>query len=101
MGEAKKDGKQDGKKPWENGGKKWPPRTTPSNAPKAVPMLRYGQSNFHVFKEALSTECLTKFGNLGKLVEMGTYYVPRMPKAEDFAEMGTKEVVSLYCLWTR
>ena len=96
MGESKRDGKQGAKKPWEDGGKKtWPPRSTQSNAPKAVPMLRYGQPNFHVFKEALSMECLTKYGNLGKLVEMGMCYVPRMTKAEDFVEMGTKEVASL------
>ena len=58
-------------------------------------MLRYGQPNFHEFKEALSTECLTKYGNLGKLVEKGSYYVARMPKADDFVEMGPKEVASL------
>ena len=96
MGEAKKEGKQDARKPWKNGGKKtWPPRTTPSNAPKGVLTLRFWQPNFHVYTEALSMECLTKFGNLGKLVEMGTYYVRWKSKAEDVAEMGPKEVISI------
>ena len=40
-------------------------------------------------------ECLTKSGNLGKLVDKGSYYVARMPKADDFVDMGPKEVASL------
>ena len=52
--------------------------------PKGVPMLRYRQSNFHVFKDALSTECHTKYGSLGKLIEMGRYYKEKMPGREDY-----------------
>ena len=79
------DGKQGAKKPWEDRGKKtWIPRTTPKDTLKGEPMLRYGQSNFHVFKDALSTECLTKYGNLGKLIEMRQYYKEKMPGKGDY-----------------
>ena len=98
MGESKSGGKQVAKKPQDGGGKSWPPRTTPSSVPKGVPMLRYGQPNFHIFKEALSTECLTKYGNLGKLVELGSYYVARMPEADDFKDMGPQVVTNLLYL---
>jgi hypothetical protein len=75
MSDAKHDGKQGAKKPWEDGGKKtWTPRTTPSNAPKGVPMLRCRQSNL----------CPTKYGNLGKLIKMGQYYKDMMPVKGDY-----------------
>ena len=74
-------GKEEAKKPWEDGGKKtWMPRMTP----KRVPMLRYGQTNFHVFKDALSTECLAKYGNLVKLIELCKYYQEKMPVRDDY-----------------
>jgi hypothetical protein len=64
-------GKDETRKPWEAGGKKtWTLRATP----KGVPMLRYRQTNFNVFKDALSTECLMKYCNLGKLIELGQYH---------------------------
>ena len=37
-------------------------------------MLKYGHGNFHVFKEVLSTECLMKYGNVWKLIELGKCY---------------------------
>ena len=39
-----------------------------------VPKLKYGSGNFHVFKEALSTECLVKYGNMGRLIELEKYH---------------------------
>ena len=56
MGDAKRDWKQGAKKPCEDGGKKtWTPRMMPKDTPNGVPILSYGQSNFHVFKDALIT----------------------------------------------
>ena len=51
-------------------------------------MLKYGHGNFHVFKEALSTECLMKYGNVGKLIELGKYYERAKPDKKD-AEFNT------------
>ena len=51
----------------------WNP-SKPKDEKKRVLMLKYGQGNFHVFMEELSTECLTKYGNVGKLIELGKYY---------------------------
>ena len=41
--------------------------------------VKYGHGDFHVFKEALSTECLTKYGNMGKLIELGKCYERSKP----------------------
>ena len=76
--------KQGAKKPWENGGRKsWNP-SKPKDEKRRVPMLKYGQGNFHVFMEELSTECLTKYGNVGKLIELGKYYEAVQPTRVDF-----------------
>ena len=34
--------------------------------------------------EELSTECLTKYGNVGKLIELGNYYEAVQPTRADF-----------------
>ena len=79
--------KQVAKKPWENGWKKqWNPK--PKDEKKGVPTLKYGHGDFHVFKEALSTECLTKYGNMGTLIELGKYYEKAKPDKRD-AEFNT------------
>ena len=39
----------------------------------------------HLFREALSMECLIKYGELGMLIEKGTYYVLDQPKRFEFA----------------
>ena len=39
-----------------------------------IPKLKYGSGNFHVFKEALSTEYLVMFGNMGRLIELEKYH---------------------------
>jgi hypothetical protein len=51
-----------------------------------VPILKYGQStnNFIKFKEALSTATLIEFGNVGKLIQLGTYYEIAMPDEADY-----------------
>ena len=37
-----------------------------------------------MFMEELSTECLTKYGNVGKLIELGKYYEAVQPTRADF-----------------
>ena len=49
-----------------------------------VPTLRYGQGNFHVFKEALSAECILKYGDAGKLIKLGTHFEEKRPEVNDF-----------------
>ena len=71
------------KKPWENGKKQWSLGQS-QDGKKPVPTLRFGGNNFHVFKEALSTECLTRYGDLGMLIEKGTYNVLDQPKRSEF-----------------
>jgi hypothetical protein len=53
-------------------------RKSEDNAKKdGIPMLRYGKgNNYHKFKQALSEVALKEFGNLGKLINLGRYYVP-------------------------
>jgi hypothetical protein len=47
-----------------------------------IPILRYGKgNNFHKFKHALSEVALKEFGNLGKLINLGKYYVPQINQA--------------------
>ena len=47
-----------------------------------IPVLRYGKgNNFHKFKHALSEVALKEFGNLGKLINLGKYYVPQINQA--------------------
>jgi hypothetical protein len=67
----KEDGeKKQGYRPY---GKK-PDDTTKKDG---IPMLHYGKgNNFHKFKHALSEAALKDFGNLGKLINLGKYYVP-------------------------
>ena len=50
------------------------PNKPKDNKQNGVLKLKYGHGDFHLFKEALSTECLTKYGNVGKLIELGKYY---------------------------
>jgi hypothetical protein len=47
-----------------------------------IPMLKFGKgNNFHKFKHALSEVALKEFGNLGKLINLGKYYVPQINQA--------------------
>ena len=63
--------KQGAKKPLENGGKKSSDPSKPKDEKRRVPMLKYRQFNFHVYMEEPSTVCLTKYGKLSKLIELG------------------------------
>jgi hypothetical protein len=54
----------------------------------AVPILKYGKgNNFHKLKAALSEAALKIFGNLGKLIKLEKYYVPKLV-LPDYAAMG-------------
>jgi hypothetical protein len=85
---SKPGGKQDltknGKKPWEIGKKQWPTGQS-RDGRKSVPTMRFGGNNFHLFREALSTECMTKYGDLGMLIEKGTYFELDQPRRSEFA----------------
>ena len=60
MAKSKKGGIKNAGKPQAVGGRQWH-RPGPKDESKKVPILRYGQGNFHVFKEALSPECLLNY----------------------------------------
>ena len=61
----------------------WQPSKVKEEKKNGVPKLNYGHGDFHVFKQALSTECLTKYGNVGKLIELGKYYEKKRPNKLD------------------
>jgi hypothetical protein len=47
---------------------------------EAIPILKYGPSNnFAKFKEAMSKAALKQYGDLGRLIRQGTYYIPPEP----------------------
>ena len=50
-----------------------------------VPMLRFGSNNnYTIFREKLSTACIEKFGNLGRLIETGEYWQPPEIKEDKY-----------------
>ena len=60
------------------------PRKKKLSADENVPMLTFGQAtNFAEFQEALSTACLEKYGDLGRLIEDDEYYKPDEVKKSD------------------
>ena len=53
----------------------------------AVPLLRFGaRNNWLRFKEKLSIACTEKFGDLGRLIETGEYWVPPAIRSDDFPD---------------
>ena len=47
------------------------------NSDTAVPLLKFGSgNNWLKFKEKISTECVEKYGDLGRLMELDAYYEP-------------------------
>jgi hypothetical protein len=63
-----------------------------------IPMLRYGKgNNFHKFKQALSEVALREYGNLGKLINLGKYYVPQFsqPSMPPGMTLSAKQLESL------
>ena len=81
------------------------PRKKKLSADENVPMLTFGQAtNFAEFQEALSTACLEKYGDLGRLIEDDEYYKPDEvkksdhdpPLKEDGSEEDDADVISVY-----
>jgi len=53
--------------------------------PEEIPVLKYGPANnFSKFKEAVSKTALKNYGQLGKLIKLGKYYVPEEPMSTDY-----------------
>jgi hypothetical protein len=53
--------------------------------PTEIPILKYGpNNNFMRFKEAMSFAALKEFGDLGRLIEQGTYYAGVPPVLTNF-----------------
>ena len=51
--------------------------TKEGNSDSAVPLLKFGSgNNWLKFRERISTACLEKYGNLGRLIELDAYYEP-------------------------
>jgi hypothetical protein len=42
------------------------------------------QNNFAKFKEALANKALREYGDLGRLIESGEYFVPDPPALSDY-----------------
>ena len=48
--------------------------------PEEIPVLKYEPANnFLKFKEAISKTALKNYGQLGKSIKLGKYYVPEEP----------------------
>jgi hypothetical protein len=92
MSEAPKQPKQEEKhnvkKPWFERGAKMQGRGIQQQKkkdPTEIPILRYGlNNNFSKFKETLSYQAMKQFGDLGRLIELGTYYEPIPPDLDDY-----------------
>ncbi len=53
--------------------------------PKEIPILKFGpNNNFAKFKEALANKALREYGDLGRLIESGEYFVPKPPDVTDY-----------------
>jgi hypothetical protein len=53
--------------------------------PEGLPSLTFGpNNNFAKFKEALASKALRDYGDLGRLIESGHYYVPVPPDPDDY-----------------
>jgi hypothetical protein len=52
--------------------------------PEETPILRFGlKNNIAKVKEALANKALREYGDLGRLIELGEYYVPEPPDVTD------------------
>jgi len=59
--------------------------------PEAIPILKYGPgNNFAKFKEAISKVALKEYGDLGKLIRQGTYYIPPAPNKTTYGSFDPK-----------
>jgi len=53
--------------------------------PKEIPILKFSpNNNFAKFKEALANKALREYGDLGRLIESGEYFVPEPPDVTDY-----------------
>jgi hypothetical protein len=53
--------------------------------PEEIPILKFGpNNNFAKFKEALANKALREYGDLGRLIESGKYFVPEPPAVTDY-----------------
>jgi hypothetical protein len=60
---------------------------------EAIPILKYGPgNNYAKFKEAISKVALKEYGDLGKLIHQGIYYIPPAP---DKAMNGLFELIDI------
>lgn len=66
--------------------KQFPKKETRTlNSDEDVPMLRYGpNNNFVVFKERMSTACMEKYGQLGRLIKLEEYWEPEELNEDDY-----------------
>jgi hypothetical protein len=57
---------------------------------EAIPILKYGPSNnFAKFKEAISKAALKQYGNPGRLIRQGSYYIPPKPNRATYGTFDT------------
>jgi hypothetical protein len=76
-----------GYKPWlrKSGRGQGKEQATKRKDPEEVPILTFGpNNNFAKFKEALSSKALREYGDLGRLIEAGTYYSGDPPDQNDY-----------------
>jgi hypothetical protein len=53
--------------------------------PEELPILTFGpNNNFAKLKETLASKALREYGDLGRLIESGHYYVPVPPDPDDY-----------------
>ena len=70
------------RKQWQ---KKQQERVAKKRDPEEIPILKYRPANnFSKFKEAMSKAALKNYGQLGKLIKLGDYFVPEEPFSTDY-----------------
>jgi hypothetical protein len=94
MSDKQPSGKSDKKpeqrfKPWlrksGRGGGQGRDQPNKKKDPEQLPILSFGpNNNFAKFKEALASKALREYGDLGRLIESGHYYVPDLPDPDDY-----------------
>jgi hypothetical protein len=63
---------------------------------EGIPILKYGPgNNFAKFKEAISKVVIKKYGDLGKLIRQGTYYIPPAPAIWPHMVRWTQQLTSM------
>ena len=73
------------RKPWQKNQQKQYRNDFKKKDPEEIPVLKYGPANnFSKFKEAISKSALKNYGQLGKLIKLGKYYVPEEPLSTDY-----------------